>query len=295
MHRISIKLGLAAASTAAVALLFTAGPGPRAFTRAPRQGAGRALGDADLVALYGDWLNKPYSYMFDGQAQGNLPLGTFLGGIGGIMRYGGLAPAAARHLKIKQRGFYDLSPLEKLAELPIHTRRSTTLKTFSHFNRQLIRWGHENLIPAPGLKIGQQTCQQLYDGIFSRFFRLMAESHVLLHKQKKPTAETRAYLRAMKRRGFDGIDFLQRRYAGELQNYGVEQNGTNFTPPMAVGFWIRRSADRTDGELWVGLQKLMQRYDLKFWTTVQQQTPQQPGLNLGRGRGKLLRPPPRRE
>jgi hypothetical protein len=272
---------------AAAALLITVGAGPRAFTRAQR-GPGRALGDADLLSIYTAWMASPYEHMFEGAGQpaGNLPYGTFMGGIGGIMRYGGMAEAAAKHLKIRQRGFYDLTPVEKLSKLTIYKRRSTSLKDFSRYNPTLIRWGHQNLIPAPGLKVGGHSCQQLYDGIFARFFRLMTESYVLLRGSRDLRKERRAYLRAMKRRGFDGINYLQRRFAGDLRTYSTSQNGTNFTPPMAVGFWIRRSVDKTDTELWTGLQKLMRQYDLKWWSALQQRLKSKAGAK----RPKVKRP-----
>lgn len=237
----------------------------------PRAGVGSSLSQADLVSIYRAWFDSPYSYMFDQTGSKVITIkgrgyGVFLGGISGIVRYGSISEGAAVLLKLpKPRTVYDLEPLEKLAQLKIYTKKTSTIRSFNHYNPKIIRWGHQNLIPDPKGKVWGHTFQQLYDSVFSRFFRLMAESYLYLHGKKGPKKEVRAYLRAMKRRNFDGIDYLHQRYANALPGYRVPQNSTNFTAPMAIGFWIRRSVDKTDGELWLGLQKLLQRYDHTWW------------------------------
>lgn len=275
------QLPLVAAVCGALGALLLSQVGTAGHNK-PRGGVGSSLSEKDLVAIYSAWFDSPYPYMFDRAAGKSVvtikgrDYGVFLGGISGIVRYGSISEGAALHLKLpKPRTVYDLKPLEKLAQLKIHTKKTNTIRRFNHYNPKIIRWGHQNLIPNPKGKVWGHTFQQLYDSVFSRFFRLMAESYLHLHGKKGPNKEVRAYLRAMKRKGFDGIDYLQQQFANALPGYRVPQNGTNFTAPMAIGFWIRRSVDKTDGELWTGLQKLLQRYDRSWWVKTKKRAQRQ--------------------
>jgi len=100
----------------------------------------------------------------------------------------------------------------------------------------------------------------------------MAESYVYLQRGGLFPTEQRAYLTAMKRKRFDGIAYLQQRFAARLQGYSVPQNGSQFTPQMAIGFWIRRHTDGTAAELWKGLGLLLARYDSGWWSGLQAPT-----------------------
>lgn len=271
-------------TTSLALLLWSWGLAPtRAGSRTPkppRAGAKGALTGGVMHSIYRHWFARPYEYMFDRSAPvltvNGRSYGRFMAGIDGIVLYGGMTSAAARHLKLPRPRFYDLSAIEKLSGHKVHLRKSNSLRTFSRFNPRLIRWGHQNLVPAPGDLLFQHTYQRVYDGVFSRFFRLMADSYLYLHRQRVPKTEARAYLRAMKRKRFDGIAYLQKRYASELQAYAVAQDGTKFTPQMAIGFWIRRSVDGTDTELFAGLQKVMKLYDGQWWKARQKAVPAPP-------------------
>jgi hypothetical protein len=220
-----------------------------------------------LVALYEHWLERPYEYMFDRSAKaltvGQNSYGQYLGGINGILKYGSLIDAAAKLLQLAKPSFGDLRPIEKLAALAIYVKEDSSGRTFSHFNPALVRWGYANLIPKPEAKILGHSCRTIYDKVFSRYFRLMTESYLYLERGKRWDKETAAYAKAIKtKRG--GIPYLERRYAGLLSQYSVSRNGTNFTPPMAIGFWVRRKMDSTAADLWAGLSRLMKVYDGAF-------------------------------
>lgn len=268
---------------AAAALLFTWGA-PRAGSRKPGPVPGKVKGKwvapKGVLAIYHHWFHRPYEYMFDRQNRvisvGNRRYGKFLAGIDGIVLYGGITDGASRVLKVKQRGFYNLSSIEKLSGHKIYKRKSNTLKNFSRFNPKIIRWGHQNLVPQPGDTLYQHTYQQVYDAIFRRFFRLMADSYLFVNHARSAKTEARAYLKAMKRRRFDGIAYLHRRYRNELSAYNVARNSTNFTPQMAIGFWIRRHVDGTDKELSTGLQKVLNTYDSVWWTARFKNLPSPP-------------------
>jgi hypothetical protein len=235
----------------------------------------RALPHPSLISLYESWFEHPYDYMFDGSAPlikaGGHELGMLKAGIGGIIRYGALNEAAARLLKVPLANFGDVQPIGKLAGLPVFLKEDTQGTGYSHYNPALVRWGHENLIPNPDDRVAGQPCKVLYQGIFRRFFRLMAESYVYLDRGKRWDKETRAYEKAMSRgKDFDGIRYLEGRFAGALPAYAVGQDGTSFTPEMAIGFWLRRKMDGSAAETWTGLGKVMALYDEPYFRKLQQ-------------------------
>lgn len=245
--------------------------------------AGVALADGDLgkakplpakslVTLYEHWLEKPYEYMFDrsstGLTVGQKDYGTYQGGINGIMKYGSLPEAAAKLLKLATPSFGDLRPIEKLTRLAIYVKEDSSGRAFSHFNPALVRWGYANLIPKPEAKILGNTCRAYYDKVFSRYFRLMTESYLYLDRGKLWDKEKQAYATAIKTKRA-GIPYLEQRYAGVLSGYSLSRNGTNFTPSMAIGFWVRRKMDNTAGDLWAGLSRLMKAYDGAFLAKAQ--------------------------
>jgi len=245
-------------------------------TRGSGGAPGKALSASDLLSIYRHWFDSPYRYMFQGPTRltvGQRPLGEFVAGIDGIMSYGGLAEAIAVHLGRAKPPFGDLRPVETLSGLKIHRRRGQGPRDFDRFDPAIIRWGYRNLIPAPSARLRGHTCQELYDRIFARFFRLMAASHQYLAQGGRMASEQRAYLRAMKRPRFDGIDYLRDRFAGALPAYDLPADGTRFTASMAIGFWIRRGIDGTARELWLGLGALLKRYDRPFWDGLTKQPP----------------------
>jgi len=230
---------------------------------------GKPLARAGLLALYHHWFQKPYEYMFD---SGSLTvrgqtLGMLKAGINGILKYGALNDAAARYQREAEPGFGDLRPIQRLAGIKIFLRQDDRGTTFSRYNPTIIRWGYQNLIPEPTDKVAGIKCQTLYDGIFQRFFRLMADAHLYLDRGQLWGKERVAYQKAMKaRKKLDGIDYLQQRYGNALSQYPLSQDGTTFTAPMGIGFWLRRKMDGTAAEVWTGLGKLMALYDASFWT-----------------------------
>jgi hypothetical protein len=238
---------------------------------APARGKGAALAPKSLQKLYESWFEKPYEYMFERGANkltvGQQDLGTFRGGIRGIVNYGSLIDAAAKVAGLPSPGFGDVKPIERLARLAVYAQQDTTGMTYSQFNPALIRWGHQNLIPKPQQKLLNQSYRVVYEKIFSRFFRLMTESYLHLEKGKLWDKEVAAYKQAIKLKRA-GLPYLHQRYAGLLSHYKLPRDGTSFTPPMAFGFWVRRKMDGTAGELWTGLGKLMASYDSAYFSKL---------------------------
>jgi uncharacterized protein len=224
--------------------------------------ARRRLGDC--------WFEKPYSYMFGGGEQiaiGSGSFGSFRAGIGGVMHYGSLSECAGELIGVPQKSYSDDEPIAALAGMPLYGERMSEDKPFGFYNPELVRWGYENLVPDPETEIDGVPVREIYRVVFARFFRLMADSYLYLSESKKLERETRAYWRFAKRkkRGGGGIEWLQNRYADALPQYGGGWDGTTMTPQMAIGFWLRRHKDGTDGELWTGLRMVLDTYDADWY------------------------------
>jgi hypothetical protein len=158
--------------------------------------------------------------------------------------------------------------MAELSGVSLYGPRMNDNQPFGFYNADLVRWGHENLIPDKDTAVGGVPAQQVYDVVFARFFRMMAESYLYLIDSGKYERERKAYWRMARRSGKnrpDGIEWLQGRYSGVLEQYATSWDGTSMTPQMAIGFWLRRRIDGTDGELWVGLKKLLKRFDREWY------------------------------
>ncbi|MBW2277986.1 MAG: bifunctional nuclease family protein [Deltaproteobacteria bacterium] len=238
---------------------------------------GAGLGIEELTLLMNCWFTDPYEYMFEpGGAESEVSImgrayGRFMAGIGGVMHYGSLSGCVADLSDAVKGSYSDARPMAELAGVPLHGPRMNENQPFGFYNSDLIRWGHENLIPDRATDIGGVSSKRVYDVVFARFFRMMAESYLHLVDSGKYERERRAYWRMAKRSGKNrpnGIEWLQERYTDVLQQYATAWDGTSMTPQMAFGFWLRRRIDGTDGELWVGLKKLLKRFDREWYRSL---------------------------
>lgn len=227
-----------------------------------------SLPEPILRDLYACWLESPYPYMFDAPPPGVRapvidqigPTGTFMAGVGGIMHYGSLSTCMGRIAGVEKTSYSAMNTVEAFSGLSVGID-GAQWRDPTRFNVELVRWGRASLIPDPGMIVqGDWTAGELYELIFSRFFRLMAHSYLELQNEDRLAAESQAYFAAT-RRGLDGLDYLEGRFAGELPEYGGAWDGTQWTPAMSYGFWMRRAQDGTDDELWLGLRELLELYD----------------------------------
>ncbi len=193
--------------------------------------------------------------------------GVYMAGTRGILFYGNLASCMGEMTDGGDRGFDDLSRIGRFAGMAVLTSDGK----FRTFNPEIIRWGHEHLIPDPNIDVGGGTAQQRYDRQFARFFRMMAEVYLTLLKKDSSKnnydSEKLAYRQAIDENQ-DGLTYLAKRYAGWLPSYDVQRDWSSLTVPMAIGFWLRRSIDGTRGELWIGLKKVLRLYDSAFYTDL---------------------------
>ena len=226
------------------------------------------------------WFKDAYTWMFSRPGQLRIAgksFGRFTGGFKGLLLYGGITSILEKELQ--QRGehyrkndFYDLSPIGKIAGLPLFRKKVPKRwsgifghsNRFSRYNPAIIRWGIACLIPNPDMKVDGISCRRIYRKIFARFFRLLVESRRILTGRNQLDRESAAYLTAMKTEDFNALRYLDGRFGTLLLKYMPEKDNSAFSPAMAFGFWIRRHIDGTDTLLWEGLRKFMRLYDREW-------------------------------
>ena len=247
-------------------------PRPPASPSAP----GSAPAPETLEALAACWFEGPYEYMFDGSVAvgvGNGSFGMMMAGVRGMLYYSHLNGCAGRLTGRPPRSYSDPSPFEALSGLPVAAAAPSSERAFTHYNRDIVAWGRRHLLPDPAMPVLGTPAQTVYDGVFSRFFRLMTEAYLHLASRGIVQREMDAYMQAAAGPGFDGLDWLEARYGGTLSGYGAHGDGTAMTPAMAIGFWLRRGVDGTSDELWLGLQDLVRRFDGAWFASLEQTYP----------------------
>ena len=242
--------------------------------REPEKKQPTVLTLAALEQIYACWFKNPYDYMFASAGVpgemvgiGGKNFAMFMGGISGIMDYGSLSECAGGFVGVKQKSYSDPTPIEHLAGIPLYSERMDDSQPFGFFNPELVKWGYTTMIPDPDSLIGGAAAQIIYDKVFKRFARVMAESYLYLVDSGKYRDEMKAYWDLAKKPGgfkpygYGGLDYLQSRFNSALPAYQVAWDGTKMTPQMAIGFWLRRGLDGTHEELWTGLTKALKQYD----------------------------------
>lgn len=253
--------------------------------------------DPRMVKLYTCWFEDPYPYMFGyaggvSESRGGESAATvvvndkmfteFKAGIDGIMFYGGLA-RCMRKLTKPPAGpkIKDYRPVVWFSGLELYAGDAKEeQQPFSRYNRELIRWGHENMIPPPDTVIGGARASEIYRKVFALFARLMAEAYLALRDSGQYESDQKKYLKiahqrqnAWKTRKPDALDWLMERYAEWLPGYPRERDYTSMTVQMAIGFWLRRGIDKTDTELWTGLRKVLLLYDKQWYASLRTRYP----------------------
>lgn len=243
---------------------------PEAPPPAPA-GPGSPVEASVVEAMGACWFEKPYSYMFGpgpGVTVGGKSFGMLQAGIGGILYYGDLNSCFAEQAGTTSKSYSDNAPFGALSGLPLHSDQMDDSKPFGYYNPEIVEWGHSHLIPDQDARIGGVPAQEIYDRVFSRFFRMMTESYLYLVDSGSYEREMSEYLSMATQKNLDGIDYLQARFQGKLPQYGGAWDGTTMTPQMAIGFWLRRGLDGTSDELWTGLGKVMKRFDTSWYASL---------------------------
>jgi|GEM_PF-2385699 len=196
--------------------------------------------------------------------------GIYYSGFKGLILYGGVTGTAAKITGTNSRDFYSLAPLEILSRQKVFLNSGPVWDTWGNqrapkinrVNPAFISWVFHNMVPYPKQRIGRHTCHEIYQKVFVRFARLLADSYFHLEKNNLLTKMRYAYESDMKESRFEALTWLNERFGHTLKAYRTcGGEASCFTPDMALGFWIRRSIDGTRHQLWEGFSDFMMRYD----------------------------------
>jgi hypothetical protein len=246
-------------------------------TLAAPESPGTLPGPTELGTFWEPWFASPYEYMFTSPAglgweespaaasQGRV----FGGGINGFYFYGGFDDCLRSWMgQEKDYGHDEYASLSTLAGRPFRTGQvgDGWDRSFGQYDPAVINWALSTFVPHPTQTIRGQTFQAVYDQTFFRAIRLHALAYDRLQMKYNLDREAKAYLKAMRGDSeFYGVEWLQNRYAGELQDaYPLEWDGTMMTAPMAMGFWLRRHVDGTEDSLTRGIGVVLRIYDPSF-------------------------------
>lgn len=215
---------------------------------------------------------RPYSFFLT-ESREDEP-GVMLGGVKSLALYSSFNKAVHTSQYTNEPPylkFDDLSPLSKLAGVPVFVNRPDSLgiivqsnEEFVHYNPDWIIWATSNLIPTPDEKIGGLTAQSWYDQSFNRFFHMMVESYQLLERESLWEYERVQYYESLKSEDFDALQYFDERFSDELKDYQYPYSHEVMTGPMAISFWLRRDMDGSREAIWNGLSTFMNQFD-KAW------------------------------
>lgn len=233
-------------------------------------GPNHKLNEDDLEHMYRCFFNNPYEYMFSdgGKIEMNgAYYGVFRAGINGILFYGGLERCMGDISVDKGWDDTDKDVYEMISGIPATTGK---MHGFDAINPEIVKWGYENMIPNPKGDLDGFTYQEVYDGVFQRYFRLMTQTYLYVHNYTDVEKEKAEYIAAYSVEKYGVDDHLRERYTyiPMLMQIDYEPDGTAWTVPMGIGFWIRRAMDGSDKEIFKGLEMLMKQYDGKWYEKI---------------------------
>ena len=233
----------------------------------------RKITKEDKQLLIVTWFNSPYEYMFDKYIDCEKPNKLnyfmdnniqFMAGIKGLMSYGGLNGSIDKVFGLSNDHF-SYKSIEQLSGINCFTKTKENNGTFfNYLNPEIIDWGYENLLPSPKLKVNGYSCKEIYQTVFSRFFRMMTEAYIYANIDNDIETLKKEYIKKFYTRDYYGLTKIETEYADALPSYKIDRDGTRMTPAMAVAFWIRRDIDGSSTKLWNTLQKFMKKYDKKW-------------------------------
>ncbi len=205
---------------------------------------------------------------------------SYTGSLTNLVRDGSIIAIANSIAGITPSGenYTSLASLQSISGLPVFTKTvnndtvtmsGSSSKSFSHVNPDFVRWASRYCVPEPSMKVAGVSCRDIYRVVFSRLFRMLAESRLELAKEGAYKNEVTAYAEAMKKPGFMGVFYLEEKFAGRLPEYVCTDMDVppSYQPQMAFGFWLRRGIDGSSDEIWKGLAQFMTKYDGRWFAS----------------------------
>ncbi len=231
----------------------------------------RNITEEEQVAIIEAWFSSPYEYMFEGELyndnSGNslqyLMDGKhqFMAGVDGIVFYGGLHRAFKKVFDLSSDAYESVEILSGI-ECFSQTVENDNTK-FNYLNPEIVKWLYIQ-IPDKNLKIRNYTCKEIYQTIFSRLFRMHVKAYYYVNYDNNKDKIIEQYQQVMYVDDYN-LNKLEDLYDGALPEFDTYRDGTNLTPAMAIGFWVRREIDGSADELWKYLKKFMRKYDKKWF------------------------------
>ncbi len=239
---------------------------------------GNRIAKEDLIKIYEVWFDSPYEYMFERDQDfiyiAGRNLHEFSAGINGFLFYGGLVEGFFDYQYDNISSFWSYEIIEKVSGIKVVLEE----REFSYFNPDIIIWGSQNLIPDPNDKIYGESCQLIYEVVFNRFFRLMAESYIYLNDKEIYQNERDLYYQNVVIEENYALNYLDARFNSVFPKYQSNNTRSPWTIGMAFGFWFRRSLDGTDDEVWMSLEKMMKIYDNQWLEQLKENYPNFEGI-----------------
>ncbi len=166
----------------------------------------------------------------------------------------------------------ELAGLPLYLPQPAYSRSLIPGEEANYYNPDLIRWAGANLVPDPGEPIAENLLYQtVYDRVLRRSARILARSYVVLHREGEAEDISSGYSRAAFEQHAEAYgkgDFEVRfgfrdRFTGSCPDeYTTDE--LYFNCGHGATFWLRRSLDGTDDEVWQIVVDVLKRYDPQF-------------------------------
>lgn len=235
--------------------------------------AGKAADDYIPALFINIIANQPLDYMFSQTGEGVTVYGqtftTYEAGFGGLL--GHVNHAMKQSLdETNPPAYSDLRIPSDYAGLPAFSDGKTSFNynlsdDFLHYSPAYVKWAFANLIPNSEDELDGVTYQELYTVVGARFFRILAESYVLISYLGEDVEQ---YKREMEAGDFDAWGFMRKRqylFRGIDTRYAPKGATSPFTAGMAYTWWIRRHLDGSQSALWEGISEVLQAYDPEFY------------------------------
>ena len=229
------------------------------------------INNQELRDLYYPYSKNVVNYSLDEEFKG--PQGIFLYGY----IYDGVKEILlSRNIKPVKEDFYDVTFMEIFSGMKIYKSGKTSVgkyhnrNNFSYYNPYFINWVKNNLIPNPDFVVNGKPMIHWYQ-YFKRFFRLMTESYFYTVKIIDYEHDKSEYQFSAIKSDFNGLDYLKKKYSGNLKGYEVPKEleiQSPFEDYMAIGFWLRRGIDNTEDEFFGCLSYLMTQYDQAWFYSI---------------------------
>jgi len=233
----------------------------------------KKISKKEQALLIEKWFANPYEYMFQGELYNyvgnNLDYlmtnkHQFYAGTKGFVMYGGIRTILQEFYNQSLNSYNFDEAVEALSGIKCYIKtQHYDNKKFNYINPEIIDWAYRQ-VPKPGLRVQNYRCDEIYESIFSRFFRLMTRAYIYANHENDINQLRHEYERVMYAETASIYD-LEELYKSALPEFQLKHKFADIiTPATAIGFWVRRNIDGSDQIIWEKLNSFMKLYDRKW-------------------------------